>query len=153
MAWLVILTVIAVPVIEIALFVQSAHWIGVLPTIVLALAAGVAGIALVRAQGLMTMGRVQAQLNRGEMPVAEMFDGLCLAVAGGLLVLPGFMTDILAILLLLPPVRAGLRLWLARRVVVVPPDAAPGPTVIDGEFTVVEDVPPPPRLRDDDSRR
>lgn len=139
MAWLLILALIAVPVIEITLFVQAVDAFGGVATIFLALGAGIAGIALVRAQGMITLGRVQNQLNRGEMPVAELFDGLCLSLAGGLLVLPGFMTDIVALLLLLPPVRAMIRLWLAKRLVVAHPGPAPGPgpAIIDGEYTVV----------------
>ncbi|MBF0327164.1 FxsA family protein [Magnetospirillum moscoviense] len=145
MAWLLILAVIAVPVIEITLFVQAVDLIGGIATILLALGAGIAGLALVRAQGLITMSRVQDQLGQGQMPVAELFDGLCLSLAGGLLVLPGFLSDMLAILLILPPVRALIRLWLAKRLVMAHPGAAPGPSVIDGEYTVV-DAPEPKRL-------
>lgn len=152
MAWMVLLAVIALPVIEIALFVKSSQWIGVLPTIALAIVAGFVGIAMVRAQGVNTLTRLRHQLDRGEVPLAEAFDGICLAVAGGLLLLPGFFTDILAILLLLPPVRAALRLWLSGHVKAVVAAAAgprPGPTgqppVIEGDFKVVE--------RDDDQLR
>lgn len=148
MAWLLILAVIAVPVIEIALFVKAVDVFGGLTTVLLALGAGFAGIILVRAQGLMTLTRVQAQIQKGELPVAEMLDGLFLAAAGGLLVLPGFLSDAVAILLILPPTRALIRLWLVRRLVVVQPGSPQGPTgptgptVIDGEFTVVEPEPP-----------
>jgi UPF0716 protein FxsA len=147
MAWLLILAVIAVPVIEITLFVQAVDAFGGVATILLALGAGIAGLALVRAQGMITLSRVQNQLHRGEMPMAELFDGLCLSLAGGLLVLPGFMTDVLAILLMLPPVRAMIRLWLAKRLVVAHagPTPPPGPAVIDGEYTVI-DAPEAKRL-------
>lgn len=144
MAWMVVLAVVALPVIEIALFIKSSQWIGLLPTIALAIGAGAVGIAMVRAQGTGTLLRVRAQLDRGEVPLTEAFDGICLGVAGGLLLLPGFFTDILAILLLLPPVRVALRLWLAghmRSVVVTgrqPPRPPAQPPVIDGDFTVVE---------------
>lgn len=153
MAWMVLLAVIALPVIEIALFIKSSQWIGLLPTIILAVAAGFIGIAMVRAQGLNTLARVRVQLDRGEPPVAEVFDGVCLALAGGLLLLPGFFTDILAIALLLPPVRAALRLWVSghMKAVVVATGGnghsrPPGqPPVIEGDFTVVKG--------DDDQKR
>lgn len=155
MAWLIPLAVIGLPVVEIALFSEVADKIGWLATIGLVLLAGVAGIGLLRVQGLVTAARVQAQLQKGEMPVAEMFDGLCLSVAGILLLVPGFFTDILAAFLLLAPVRHGIRRWLASRLTLAPqgpgathgadrPPGAHGPTVIDGDFTIVEDAPPPP---------
>jgi UPF0716 protein FxsA len=148
MAWVVLLAVIAVPVVEIALFIKSAQWIGLLPTIVLAIGAGALGVALVRRQGLELLMRARTQMDLGEMPVREVFDGICLAIAGVLLVLPGFFSDILAILLLLPPVRAALRLWLSAHVTTVttsshtrghPPGPAGGPQVIEAEYHVVED--------------
>lgn len=143
MAWMVLAAVIALPVVEIALFIKSAQWIGLLPTIVCAIAAGAVGLALVRRQGFELLMRSRAQMERGEMPVAEVFDGLCLAVAGVLLVLPGFFSDILAILLLLPPVRAMLRLALAARLTTArTPDGTPrqpaGPQVIETEYRVID---------------
>lgn len=141
MAWMVLVAVVALPVIEISLFIKSAEWLGLIPTILAAFAAGALGIALVRAQGFELLMRTRAQMERGEMPVREVFDGLCLALAGFLLVLPGFFSDLLALLLLLPPVRAGLRLWLASRL--VQPGATPahsaGPQVIEADYHVVDD--------------
>ncbi|MBI2235890.1 MAG: FxsA family protein [Magnetospirillum sp.] len=138
MAWLVLVAILAFPVIEITLFVQSATTFGVLPTIAAAILAGMVGMAVLRRQGLATALAVRAQLDHGELPLAEAFDGLCLAVAGGLLLLPGFFSDVLALLLLLPPVRALLRRWLAARVNVATPQNG-GPLVIEGEF---REVPP-----------
>ncbi len=143
MAWLVVLGVIALPVIEFALFVQSSQMIGLVPTVALALAAGIAGLALLRRQGLAILFQARAQLARGRMPVEAGFDALCLAVAGVLLVLPGFLTDALALLLLLPPVRQVLRLWLAHRVhgtaAAGPrPRDAGRPPVIEAEYHVVD---------------
>ncbi|CAA7621926.1 FxsA family protein [Magnetospirillum sp. UT-4] len=148
MAWMVLLAVIAVPVIEIALFVKSAQLIGVLPTVLLAVGAGIAGIALVRLQGLGLLWRTRSQLDRGELPMAEVFDAVCLALAGGLLLLPGFLSDVVALALLLPPVRLLLRQWLGSRLVTVQaggtPQRAPDPPVIEGEYRVVDDKGPKP---------
>jgi UPF0716 protein FxsA len=142
MAWMVLLAVIALPVVEIALFIKSAQWVGLLPTIALAIAAGAVGIAMVRRQGLELLLSARGQVDRGEMPVREVFDGICLALAGLLLVLPGFFTDVVAIVLLLPPVRAALRLWLSSRMVATAsaqPRAHAGPQVIEAEYRVIQD--------------
>ena len=152
MAWMVLLAVIALPVVEIALFIKSAHWLGLLPTILLAVAAGFVGIAMVRAQGLDLLLRARTQMERGEMPVREVFDGICIAIAGALLLLPGFFSDFVALALLLPPVRTALRLWLVgHKGLVVAGGARPqgpaggargpaasGPQVIDADYRVVD---------------
>lgn len=82
-------------------------------------------------------------MDRGEVPVQEVFDGICLAAAGLLLMLPGFFTDMVAVILLLPPVRAALRHWLMGRmtaVTVAGQSPPPGqPPVIDAEYHVVDD--------------
>lgn len=138
MAWLVLAAIIAVPVVEIALFIQATHWIGLLPTIALAIGAGMAGMALLRRQGLAVLTRTRAQMEHGEMPVGEVFDGVCLALAGLLLVLPGFFSDFVALALLLPPVRMALRGLLLARMVVQTAPASRGPQVIDAEYKVVD---------------
>lgn len=142
MAWAVILTIIALPLLEVAIFVQVAQAVGILPAIAGAVVAGIAGLALWRHQGLQTLFRARAELDRGRMPVAELFDGLCLALAGGLLLLPGYLSDVAALLLLLPPVRAVLRAVLARHVVVVDvpaeqPTPRAGPQVIEVDYEEV----------------
>ena len=138
MAWLVLAAIIAVPVVEIALFIQSAHWIGILPTIALAIGAGILGMALLRRQGLAVLLRTRAQMDRGEMPVGEVFDGVCLALAGVLLVLPGFLSDFVALALLLPPVRLALRGLLLARMAVHGAPVHSGPQVIEAEYKVVD---------------
>ncbi len=138
MAWLVLAAIIAVPVVEIALFIQSAHWIGILPTIALAIGAGILGMALLRRQGLEVLLRTRAQMDRGEAPVGEVFDGVCLALAGVLLVLPGFFSDFIALALLLPPVRMALRGLLLARMAVHGAPTHSGPQVIEAEYKVVD---------------
>lgn len=138
MAWLVLAAIIAVPVVEIALFIQSAHWIGILPTIALAIGAGILGMALLRRQGLEVLLRTRTQMDRGEVPVGEVFDGVCLALAGVLLVLPGFLSDFVALALLLPPVRMALRGLLLARMTVHGAPAHSGPQVIEAEYKVVD---------------
>jgi UPF0716 protein FxsA len=87
-------------------------------------------------------------MNVGRMPAVEVFDGLCLVLAGGLLLTPGFFTDALGFLLLLPPLRHALRRWLAARIEVAAVQARRGPgggAVVDGEWEVVRDPREPPR--------
>lgn len=140
MAWVILLGLIALPVIEISLFIKSSQWIGFFPTIILAIAAGAAGLAVLRRQGFSTLLRTRTLLEQGQVPVAEIFDGLCLAVAGAFLILPGFFSDVVALLLLLPPVRTALRGVLGRHVVVQ--STSSQPPIIDGDYQVVEDNPP-----------
>lgn len=145
MAWIVLLALIALPVLEITLFIATVQSIGFLATLFLVVAAGMLGVFLLRIQGISTAFRIRAQMERGEVPVAAAFDSLCLGLAGILFVIPGFCSDILAIALLLPPVRALLRRMVVSRMSRSGLDPR-GPVVIDGDYTVVRsgDDPDPP---------
>jgi UPF0716 protein FxsA len=103
----------AVPVIEIALFIEVGGWIGLWPTIAIVVATAFAGTTLLRLQGLAVLQRAQESAARNELPVAEVYDGLCLLVAGVLLLTPGFFTDVLGFLIFIPVFRhtAGLVIW------------------------------------------
>nr|WP_156845401.1 FxsA family protein [Vibrio cholerae] len=109
---------IAVPVIEIALFVQVGGVLGVWPTIALVLLTAIVGASLVRSQGLQTLLTVQQRLAQGQLPAQQILEGVMLAVAGVLLLTPGFFTDILGMLVLLPAPRAYFAKQLMSRVVV-----------------------------------
>src|SRR3546814_10773500 len=98
------------PLREIAVFIQVGSAIGVWPTIARTVATTRAGSLLLRAQGLATLLRARAQMDKGELPAREMLEGVCLVLAGGLLTVPGFVTDTLGLLLVIPPVRHMLRL-------------------------------------------
>lgn len=113
MAPVLFILFVAVPVAEIALFIQAGELIGLWPTIGLVFLTAAVGTTLMRMQGLATLRRAQDQLNRGEAPVREVFDGACLLVGGVLLLTPGFLTDTLGLLLLLPPVRTLVLGWFA----------------------------------------
>jgi UPF0716 protein FxsA len=114
MAFLVALF-IAVPLVEIAVIIKVGEWLGVVNTIALLLAISILGAWLVKRQGVGLVRRVQAELAAGRMPASALVDGALLLVAGTMLLLPGFVTDAVGLLLLLPPVRAGVRRWLRRR--------------------------------------
>ncbi|QXC57716.1 membrane protein FxsA [Vibrio mimicus] len=109
---------IAVPVIEIALFIQVGGVLGLWPTIALVLLTAVVGASLVRSQGLQTLLTVQQRLAQGQLPTQHILEGVMLAVAGVLLLTPGFLTDMMGMLILLPAPRAWLAKYFMSRVVV-----------------------------------
>lgn len=93
------------PLVELyVLFLVGAE-LGAGLTLLLVILAGLLGVFLLRLAGVATAWRVRERLARGEMPEREMFDGLAMAVAGGLLLFPGFISDLLALLCLLPATR------------------------------------------------
>lgn len=107
---------IGMPLLEIAVFIEVGGAIGVWPTIALTVATALAGSLLLRAQGLATLTRARAQMDSGQLPAREIFEGVCLVLAGALLLVPGFVTDALGLLLFLPPFRDLLRLLIARHI-------------------------------------
>ena len=96
---------VAIPIIEIAVFIQAGELIGLWPTIGVVVLTAILGTSLMRAQGLQTLAKAQSQMDQGEMPIGALFDGICILVAGVLLLTPGFVTDTFGFLLLIPPLR------------------------------------------------
>ena len=84
-------------------------------TLAVIILTAVIGTALLRQQVLKVLSQTQEKLNRGEMPVGELFTGLCLLVAGALLLTPGFITDAIGFALFLPPLRTVLGYFVLRR--------------------------------------
>jgi UPF0716 protein FxsA len=107
---------IVVGVVEISVIIQVGQWIGFLNTVGLLLLVSLVGAWLVKRQGLGVMARIREQRSAGRIPATEAFDGALILVAGVLLVIPGFVTDALGLLLLIPPVRAVARRFVSRRV-------------------------------------
>jgi UPF0716 protein FxsA len=107
---------IVVGVVEISVIIQVGQWIGFLNTVGLLLLVSLVGAWLVKRQGLGVMARIREQRSAGRIPATEAFDGALILVAGVLLVIPGFVTDALGLLLLVPPVRAVVRRFVSRRV-------------------------------------
>ncbi|UVE18626.1 membrane protein FxsA [Pseudomonas sp. LS44] len=93
------------PLIELAVLIKVGSAIGVLPTLLLLIGSAVLGSVLLRVAGVATAWRARERLARGEMPEQEVLEGLLIAVGGGLLLLPGFISDVVGLLCLLPPVR------------------------------------------------
>lgn len=165
---LLALIFIGLPLLEIAVFIQVGDAIGVWPTILATVATALAGSLLLRAQGLAALNRARVQMDQGQLPAREMFEGVCLVLAGALLLVPGFVTDALGLLLFFPPFRELLRMAIARHlaakaargearvfvdgVEIDPHNPPPGPGrgpgrgpgsrrggVIDGEFEEMDD--------------
>jgi UPF0716 protein FxsA len=153
MQYFFFLTILALPILDIASLIAVGNRIGLWPTVAAVLLAGILGSILVRSQGFAIIRQARATLNAGRFPAREAFNGLCVVIGGGLLILPGFLSDFLGLLLLTPPVRTlllGLIAAVARRsgrfeVYVAgsgPASArggASGP-VIEGEYSPVEEA-------------
>ena len=90
------------PLIELAVLIQVGSMIGVLPTLLLIVASAILGSVLLRVAGIATAWRAREKLARGELPEQEVLEGLLIAVGGGLLLLPGFISDVFGLLCLIP---------------------------------------------------
>lgn len=156
MAPLILILLIALPFLEIAGFIIVGDWLGALPTLGLLILSMLAGSALLRGRGLGAMLRTPQGRDPSRL-VADLGDTLFLALAGLLLLIPGFVTDLLALPLLLPPVRKILMVLALHRLTVVssagmgpfggfpPPGGFPGEggADIEAEYRDVTDRNPP----------
>jgi len=155
--WLLIsLAALSLPILDIASLIAVGSRIGVGPTVAAVVLAFIAGGMLVRSQGFTLHQQARATLAAGGFPAREAFDGVCVLVGGGLLMFPGFLSDVLGLLLLTPPVRGVLRRVIgavARRsprfkiftttLAAGRPPPAPGRgPVIDGDYQQLDDPPP-----------
>ena len=151
--WLFALLV-ALPLIEIGLFVTLGGVIGLWATLAWVIGTGFAGVALIRAQGMRGMVDLRRETDLIRNPLTPLAHGALKVLAGMLLILPGFLTDALGLLLLIPPLRGLLIAGLAARIKVsgatagVPRRQAQA-EVIEAEYTVIapedREKPPPSR--------
>lgn len=111
--FIVLLFLAALPLIELYVLIQVGASIGALSTVLAVVFTAVLGLALAQRQGLAVLREAQVALDRDEVPVKQIFDGVFLFVAGVSLLVPGFVTDALGFILLVPPLRAllGWRIW------------------------------------------
>ena len=112
---LLVVLFIGVPFAEIYVLLQVGHVIGVFNTLALLVIVSVVGAWLAKREGLGVIRRMQRSIEAGRVPGAELVDGFLILLAAALMLTPGFLTDIVAIFLLLPPVRAVVRRELRRR--------------------------------------
>ena len=106
---------LVVPFAELFVLIKVGQVIGALPTVGLLIVVSLVGAAMVKREGIAVLRRAQAQVRDGRVPAVELIDGVLILFAGALLVSPGFLTDVLGVLLLIPPVRVALRAVAARR--------------------------------------
>ena len=130
---------IALPLAELYVILKVGDAIGVVPTIALLALDSVLGSMLLRAQGRAVWRRFNETLAAGRMPHREVMDGVLVIFGGAFLITPGFLTDIVGLVLLLPPTRSLVRRWLVRRL-----GRRVSVGVVDGTATERHD--PPGRL-------
>ncbi len=144
-----LLLLIIVPIIEVYLFIQANKVIGTWPIIAIMIATAVAGSYLLRSQGVAALAKLQGSLSTGESPVKHIAHGALILVAGVVLLTPGFFTDTIGLLLLVPPVRNAIIKWGSKAVMnnanihVVsggqPPQPPHDDNTIDADFTVIDE--------------
>lgn len=144
---LLFLVFLIVPLVEIGLFIEVGGYIGTIATVSLIVFTAVLGALLVQAQGISTLNRVRSQMDKGMLPAVEMFEGVCLLIAGALLLTPGFFTDTIGFLCLVTPLRRAMILKILKSRIQPPPGgqgpssggAGDGPRTIEGEFRREDD--------------
>ncbi len=151
---IIFLALIGIPLIEIAVFIEVGGHIGLWSTLGLIFATAAIGTALLRYQGLSVIADARRSMERKQLPVQALLDGVCLVIAGALLLTPGFVTDIAGALLLITPIRrilqgAGLR-WIAAngQFSATMRTHRDDGSIIEGEFFEEDDHEPPPRAGD-----
>jgi UPF0716 protein FxsA len=115
MGFLLLLLLVVLPIAELTVLVQVAGSIGVLDTFGLLVLVSIVGVWLAKRAGLGVVRRLREAQAAGRVPSREVADGALVLLAGALLLLPGFISDVAGIALLLPPVRAGVRTLALRR--------------------------------------
>lgn len=130
---------IVMPIFELYTLIKVGSVWGAWPTIFLVVGAAFAGATVLRWQGVVTWQKVSTTMARGQLPAHDMVEGVLLFAAGIFLLTPGFITDIVALLLLVSPVRRGLASWVLRRLFVIRPPSATPPgrrdhVIIDGQY-------------------
>ena len=113
--FILFLVFIVVPIAELYVILQVGEAIGAVPTIAILIADSIIGSMLLRSQGRAVWRRFQATMQAGRMPHREVMDGVLVIFGGAFLITPGFITDIIGLLLLLPPTRALIRSRVVRR--------------------------------------
>jgi UPF0716 protein FxsA len=146
-----ILLFIAVPIAEIYVIIQVGEAIGAIPTILILAADSIVGSMLLRSQGRRAWSRFRQALERGAIPHREVLDGALVIFGGAFLITPGFISDVVGLLLLLPPTRALFRRLLVRRLgrrieIRSRSRRTPRGPGYDVEGTATEYDAPPPRL-------
>jgi len=107
---------IVLPLLELTLLIKTGQLVGFWATLAMVVGAGLLGALILSRQSLAALRRTMEAAERGRPPVAPALDGAFLMLAGALLITPGFLTDVIALLLLVPPLRRGVARWTVKRV-------------------------------------
>ena len=105
-----------IPIIEIYLLIEIGSMFGALTAVTLVILTGFMGAFLARLQGLKTLFRIQESLREGRMPSTELLDALLIVIAGLVLLTPGFLTDSIGFILLVPITRKYIKTWIHRQI-------------------------------------
>lgn len=105
-----------IPIVEIYLLIKIGTMFGAFTSIALVIVTGFLGAYLARIQGMKTLYRIQESLREGRMPSGELLDALLIGVAGLVLLTPGFLTDAVGFMLLIPATRNAIKKWLRRQI-------------------------------------
>jgi UPF0716 protein FxsA len=136
---------------ELAVFALVSSHMGLGNALLFALLTAIIGGIVIRRQGISTIMKIRQALDRGKIPVDEIFDGFCLVAAGATLITPGFITDTIGFLLLMPPVRASIRHFIKTHTNWAVTGQSsfhsgfardPDPTVIEAEWESVDESEP-----------
>ena len=109
------LFLIVMPFLELALLIKTGQLIGVWATVALVVSTAFIGALIISQQSFTVFSQSLEAMSKGRPPVAQVLDGLFLMLAGALLLMPGLITDVFALVLLVPPIRRAVALWSIRR--------------------------------------
>ncbi len=138
---LLFLFFLLIPLVEIYFLIKVGSIIGAIPTIALVVFTALLGAMLLRFQGLATLQRTRSAMAQGKLPAMEMLEGVLLVFSGALLLTPGFVTDTMGFLLLVPPLRKMLIRWFLSKSTIKTQQfrdssgsSSPDPHTIEGEY-------------------
>lgn len=140
-----LLIFILAPIVEIWLMIDIGSVIGAGWTVLAIISTAIIGASLVRFQGMGVYTRLNQTAAKGELPAMEMIEGMALFISGLLLITPGFITDTLGFLILIPPLRRWFALNMLKRFFIVPgasdqsgPFSSEHKTTIEGEYRRID---------------
>jgi len=143
---LLFLLFLLIPLVEIYFLIKVGSIIGAIPTVALVVFTALLGAMLLRFQGMATLQRTRSAMAQGQLPAMEMFEGVLLVFSGALLLTPGFVTDTIGFLFLVPAFRKIVIRWFLSKSTISsqtfrdPSDkSSPDPHTIEGEYRREDD--------------
>ncbi|MFC2091461.1 FxsA family protein [Elusimicrobiota bacterium] len=115
-AYLILLFTV-IPVVELIILIEVGRYVGIANTIALVILTGVSGAYLARMQGLSILSKIRNNLNNGIMPTEELIDAVMVLIGGLMLLTPGFVTDILGFMVLVPMARNVIKSFVKRKII------------------------------------